>query len=143
MADQLGIRDRYSPTTALLFVRFGQHSNAIQHKRKIAYTIYATHGAGGGRKEGGKINRLADLAQIVDADVYICGHTHLPAIFRCGYYRTSMANSSVQLVSKLFVNTAAALNYGGYGDIQGYKPSAKENPIIYLNGKIHEAKAKV
>ncbi len=144
MADQLGLRDKYSPTTALLFIRFGKHRAADkQHGRKVAYTVYVTHGSGGGRKEGGKINRLADLAQIVDADIYICGHTHLPAIFRCGYYRTSMANSSIQMVSKLFVNTAAALNYGGYGDVQAFKPSAKENPIIYLNGTKHEAMAKV
>lgn len=144
MADQLGLRDKYSPTTALLFIRFGKHrSSDNQHGRKVAYTVYVTHGSGGGRKEGGKINRLADLAQIVDADIYICGHTHLPAIFRCGYYRTSMANSSIQMVSKLFVNTAAALNYGGYGDVQGFKPSAKENPIIYLNGTKHEATARV
>lgn len=143
MADQLGVRDKYSPTTALLFIRFGKHSNKIHHGRKIAYTVYATHGSGGGRKEGGKINRLADLAQIVDADVYICGHTHLPASFRCGYFRTSMANSSVQYVSKLFVNAAAALNYGGYGDVQGYKPAAKENPVIYLDGRTHNASAKI
>lgn len=143
MADQLGIRDRYSPTTALLFIRFGKRQDAAQRHRKMAYTIYATHGSGGGRKEGGKINRLADLSQIVDADVYICGHTHLPAMFRSGFYRTSMANSSVQFVSKLFVNTAAALNYGGYGDIQGYKPAAKENPIIYLDGRKHSATAKL
>lgn len=143
MADQLGIRERYSPTTALLFIRFGQRNDPAHHKRKVAYTVYATHGSGGGRKEGGKINRLADLAQIVDADVYICGHTHLPAIFRCGYFRTSMANSSVQYVSKLFVNAAAALNYGGYGDIQGYKPAAKENPVIYLDGRMHNASAKI
>lgn len=50
---------------------------------------------------------------------------------------------SVQFVSKLFVNTAAALNYGGYGDCQNFKPSAKENPVIYLDGKKHEATAKV
>lgn len=144
MADQLGLRNVYSPTTALLFIRFGQHdTKAHQHKRKIAYTIYATHGSGGGRKEGGKINRLADLAQIVDADVYIMGHTHQPASFRTGYYRTSMANSSVQYVEKLFVNTAAALDYGGYGDVQGYKPSAKTNPIIILDGTTHKARANV
>ena len=143
MADQLGLRDRYSPTTALLFVRFGKSSAQGMHGRKVVYCIYATHGSGGGRKEGGKINRLADLAQIVDADIYICGHTHLPAVFRSGYYRTSMANSSVQFVSKLFVNTAAALNYGGYGDIQGYKPAAKENPIIYLDGTKHGVNAKI
>ena len=143
MADQLGLRDKYSPTTALLFIRFGERANSAHHKRKEAYTVYLTHGSGGGRKEGGKINRLADLAQIVDADIYIMGHTHFPASFRTGYYRTSMANSSVQYVEKLFVNTAAALDYGGYGDCMGFKPAAKTNPIIYLDGTQHKAVANV
>lgn len=138
MCNQLGISDRYSATTALLFIRFGRdksHGKDPKHRdRKLCYTVYLSHGSGGGRKEGGKINRLADLAQIVDADVYICGHTHLPASFRCGYYRVSSMTSSVQFVSKLFVNTSAALNYGGYGDIQGYKPGAKECPIIRMSG---------
>lgn len=143
MADQLGLRDRYSSTTALLFIRFGKRKDKVHHKRKMVYTIYATHGSGGGRKEGGKINRLADYAQIVDADIYVCWHTHLPAIFRCGYFRTSMANSSVKFVSKLFVNGAAALNHGGYGDTQGFKPAAKENPVIYLDGTQQHATAEV
>lgn len=143
MCDQLGIRDKYSPTTALLFVRLGRRAESSHHGRKTAYTVYVTHGSGGGRKEGGKINRLADLAQIVDADVYICGHTHLPAMFRTGFMRPSMANSTVTQVSKVFVNAAAALDYGGYGDVQGYKPAAKENPVIYLDGGRHCVTVKI
>lgn len=133
MCSQLGIPEKYSATTALVFVRFGKRSEKY-HGRPQLYTIYATHGAGGGRKEGGKVNRLADLASIVDADIYIHAHTHLPLVFKNSFYRVSGANSSVALVDKLFVNTSAALNYGGYGDAQGYKPASKEAPVIYLAG---------
>lgn len=135
MCNQLGIGDKYSATTALLFVRFGKDTKN-GHGRKQIYSVYLTHGAGGGsgRKEGGKINRLADLATIVDADVYITAHTHLPATFKTGYFRTSLSNSSVQYVSKLFLNAASALDYGGYGDKQGYKPASKDYPTIILSG---------
>ena len=133
MCGQLGILEKYSPTTALLFVRFGKQTGK-HHGRPQLYTIYATHGSGGGRKEGGKVNRLADLASIVDADIYVHSHTHLPLVFKNSYYRVSGANSSVALVDKLFVNTAAALNYGGYGDTQGFKPASKDSPVIYLCG---------
>lgn len=143
MASQLGLAGKYSETTALLFVRFGSETRRNSEKRKLVYTIYATHGSGGGRREGGKINRLADLAQIVDADVYLCGHTHLPAVFREGYYRTSKINSSAQYVDRLFVNAAAALNYGGYGDKAGFKPASKQSPVIFLNGKRHGMYAKI
>lgn len=135
MCAQLGIPERYSPTTALLFIRLGMNKKL---KRRQYYTCYVTHGAGGGRKEGGKINRLADLSMIVDADIYIHGHTHLPAVFRNSFYRVSGSNSSVALVEKLFVNTAAALNYGGYGDRMGYKPASKRSPVIYLDGTKHD-----
>ena len=140
MSSQLGIPERYSPTTAFLFIRFGESK---KRHRPYLYTIYVTHGSGGGRREGGKVNRLADLASIVDADIYIHGHTHLPLIFRESFFRVSGANSSVALTDKLFINTAAALNYGGYGDKAGFKPASKSSPIIYLSGVKHEMWAKL
>lgn len=133
MCGQLGIADKYSSTTALLFIRFGRNTKA-GHNRRQLYTAYVTHGSGGGKREGGKVNRLADLAAIVDADIYIHAHTHLPVIFKEAYFRVSGSNSSVALVDKLFVNTAAYLNYGGYGDKAGFKPASKTTPVIYLDG---------
>lgn len=140
MCSQLGIIERYSSTTALLFIRFGKGKN---HNRKQLYTAYVTHGSGGGRREGGKVNRLADLAAIVDADIYIHAHTHLPLVFKESFFRVSGSNSSAALVEKLFVNTAASLNYGGYGDKQGYKPASKKSPVIYLHGLKHDMWAKL
>ena len=142
MCGQLGIPERYSPTTALLFIRFGQRSS-LHHNRPQLYTIYVTHGSGGGRREGGKVNRLADLASIVDADIYVHGHTHLPFVFKEGFFRVSGSNSSVALVDKLFVNTAASLNYGGYGDKAGFKPASKTSPVIYLHGHKRDMWAKL
>ncbi len=139
MCGQLGISERYSPTTALLFVRFGKNNKG----RRQLYTIYVTHGSGGGRREGGKVNRLADLACIVDADIFLMGHTHLPVVMKEAFYRVSGANSSVDLVDKLYVNTAASLNHGGYGDKAGFKPASKRSPIIYLNGHKRDMWAKL
>jgi predicted phosphodiesterase len=143
MCSQLGLQDRYSPTTALLFVRFGEQSRRACRNSRQLYTIYVTHGAGGGRKEGGKINRLADLGGIVDADIYVMGHTHMPAILKEGFYRVCSSNSSIALVDKLFVNTAASLDYGGYGDLQGFKPASKQAPVIFLNGHKREMYAQL
>ena len=142
MCSQLGIANRYSPTTALLFIRFGKSQKAMPNRKQL-YTVYVTHGSGGGRREGGKVNRLADMASIVDADIYIHAHTHLPLVFKESFFRTSAGNSSVALVEKLFVNTAASLNYGGYGDRMGYKPASKKSPVIYLHGLKHDMWAKL
>ena len=142
MCSQLGMPEKYSPTTALLFIRFGKSQKRMPNRRQL-YTAYVTHGSGGGRKEGGKVNRLADLASIVDADIYIHAHTHLPLVFKESFFRTSTGNSSVALVDKLFVNTAASLNYGGYGDKAGFKPASKRSPVIYLDGLKHDMWAKL
>lgn len=142
MCAQLRITEKYSPTTALLFIRFGKSSGRT-HGRPQRYTAYVTHGSGGGKKEGGKVNRLADLASIVDADIYIHAHTHLPLVFKESFFRVCESNSSVSMVDKLFVNTAASLDYGGYGDRAGFKPASKRSPVIYLDGLKHDMWAKL
>ena len=142
IASQLGLQDIYTPTSAVLFVRFGKGSSHI-HGRKICYTVYTLHGSGGGRKEGAKAIRLADMASIIDADIYIHSHTHLPMIMKQAYHRIDVTNSSVALVDKLFVNTAANLNYGGYGEAGEFKPSSKETPVIYLCGTKKKFTAKL
>ena len=134
MCQQLGIGDLYCPTAALLFIRFGKWVGAGHHAEPVRYAIYVTHGSGGGRMEGGKVNRLLQLANIVDADVYIHSHTHMPAIVKTAYYRTSLNNSTVAKVDKLFVNTAATLDYGGYGELASFKPASTDTPLIRLDG---------
>lgn len=141
MCKQLGIEDRYSPTTALLFIRFGKQ-NGDSHFRKVLYTIYVSHGSGGGRKEGGKIQRLVDLSTIVDADIFVCGHTHLPAVLKDSFARPHQSTTSVTYCTRLYVNTSAKLNYdNGYGEAGGFKPPCTDTPVIYLNGTKKEMRA--
>ena len=139
-AKQLGLAERYSKTGAIIFLRIGQGNKKI-HNRPICYIIYCTHGSGGGRKEGAKAIRLADMANIIDADIYIHSHTHLPMIMKEAHYRTDALNSTFQIVNKLFVNTSAMLNYGGYGEEKEFKPNSKDCPTIYLNGTKKEFRA--
>lgn len=139
MATQLGLADKYTPTSAVIFIRLGED----RHRgRKFRYTLYVLHGSGGGRKEGGKANRLAEMASIIDTDIYIHSHTHLPMVMKQAYHRIDTSNSAVARVDKLFVNTAANLEYGGYSVSSEFKPSSKDTPIIYLSGtkKYFEAK---
>lgn len=135
---ELGVEKRYSPEGVLCFLRFGQKT-PHEHGRgkrcgKLLYVIYATHGTGGGRKEGAKAIRLADMANIVDADIYIHSHTHLPMSLRQAYHRVDTRNHVVIKVDKLFVNDAASLKYGGYGQAGEFKPSSMCSPVIHLGG---------
>ena len=140
LATQLGLSDKYTSTSAALFIRLGK--DRCNHNRKFRYTLYVLHGNGGGRKEGAKAIRLADMACIIDADIYIHSHTHLPMIMKQGYHRVDSCNSTVTFVDKLFVNTAGNLTYGGYGEAGAFKPMSTDTPVIYLSGtkKYFEAK---
>lgn len=142
VAKQLNLEDKYCREGGILFLRFGK-MDKTHHCRKQGYAIYISHGTGGGKRAGSKVNRLEDLAGIVDADVYIHGHTHLPLIFKQGFYRLNWQNSCVTLGDKMFVNCSAQLNYGGYGQTEGYKPASKSAPVIYLNGCRREMVAKL
>lgn len=149
LARQLGLFDRYTSTSAVLFIRFGEVANGNKETngsgkvRKICYTMYVLHGSGGGRKEGAKAIRLADMASIIDTDIYIHSHTHLPMVMREGFHRIDLRNNAVAMIDKLFVNTAANLKYGGYGEAGEFKPSSTETPIIYLDGTKKDFKAKL
>lgn len=141
-ARELGVESRYSKTGALLFLKFGCKS-VNNHGDKLLYSIYCNHGSGGGRKEGAKAIRLADMACIVDADIYLHSHTHLPMIMKQGFYRTDLRHFSCSNVTKLFVNTASALTYGGYGETFEYKPNSMDTPTIYINGQRREFRAEL
>ena len=137
---ELGIVDRYAPEGVLIFLRFGMRAAHAQHHKEGRnprqwYTIYATHGSGGGRKEGAKAIRLADMAAVVDADIYVHSHTHLPMIMKQSFFRADASNCCAKPVEKLFVNTGAALGYGGYGQAQEFKPASFSTPVIHLAAK--------
>lgn len=136
LCKQLGIGDRYSNASSLIFVRFGklERRGGGNHGRPSCYTIFCEHGSGGGRTEGTKINRLVQMASIIDADVYVHSHTHTPIVTKNAYFRVSAANSSIRKVDRLFVNTSSLLEYGGYGELQGFKPNSLDTPIIHLSG---------
>lgn len=142
IAMQLGLADVYAPAAALIFLRFGKQS-LKRDGRPMWYTVFVNHGSGGGRKEGSKAIRLADMASVMDADIYIHSHTHLPMVMKQGFFRVDPRSSTIANVTKLFVNTAANLDYGGYGEAAEFKPNSKDTPVIYLNGYKREMIAKL
>ena len=74
IARELGLEERYANGWWYLFLTFGKDSRG----RPLTYGITGIHGYGGGRRSGGKINRLEDMTQVTLADLYIMSHTHKP-----------------------------------------------------------------
>jgi len=125
LARELGIEHLYDPTGNVIFINFGKTPTC---RSGFTFTIYQVHGTGGGRTVGSKMNNLHRMAGVINADVYVHGHTHMPAIFKENYCLTDTRSKSVRETERLFVNSNAYQAYGGYGQEKIYTP-ANRNPI--------------
>src|SRR5690606_4683548 len=96
LAGSLGIRDRHLPNGVLLKLCFGMHRN----QQRAVYTIYHTHGRGGGALQGGKVLRMARMANVVLADIYISSHTHFKVVFKESIDVPDLYNNNVRLVEQ-------------------------------------------
>lgn len=67
---RLGGSARYLGGEGFIRVRSGK-TGALRTTR-----VYATHGSGGGKKPGSKVNTMQGYYEWVDADVVIAGHVH-------------------------------------------------------------------
>lgn len=70
LSRELGIR--YLGQEAMIRLRFSRPKSLGCN----SYLIFATHGSGGGRKPGAKINRITELSNFIDADIFLMGHVH-------------------------------------------------------------------
>lgn len=129
LASEIGCKHLYCPEAALVYIRTGKNPNG----GKLVYSMYINHGhGGGGRRAGSKVNSLQDLGYVIDADIIIAGHTHMPATFRQSSIRCVPQSFTAEYHEQVFVNVASALKYGGYGKRGGYQPPSNRYPVIEL-----------
>ena len=133
-AYRLGKQDYYSPISNLIFLNWGDtNRNAGRKPSPNCTTIYMTHGSGGGRTVGAKANQVARLANMIEADIYIHGHTHSPIIFKENYIKVDKANKGTKEVSRLFVNTNSTEGFGNYGERFKLSPTNRDFIVVELN----------
>ena len=131
VAKQLQIEQVYSPSWWYLYLSFGKDKRG----RKVNYTLTGYHGSGGGRKSGGKINRLEEMSQVVIADIYLMGHVHKPiatkGVIYTPYYqsRTLSKQEMYYLISNSFVDYQ-----GSYAEKMGMIPSNNGITEAILDG---------
>lgn len=128
LADSLGLAHLHYPEGVTLKVTFGRKRN----QKRAAFTVYHTHGRGGGALQGGKVLRMARMSNVILADVYVSSHTHFKVVFKESVWVPDLHNNKVRLMEQTFVNSSALLNWGGYAQVAGYKPSALGSPHITL-----------
>lgn len=135
----LNILPRYDRDGCYIFLTTGKASGKNSKKpHNQVYGIYHTHGTGGGKRAGATANQMEDMTNVVDADLYIRGHSHRPMSFPLDYFRSNFTNHKIVKVTKYMVTTNAFLGYGGYGEQKGYRPTSIVVPEIHL--KAHSRK---
>lgn len=131
---RLGIEERYRESACFVMLRIGDREKKTPSRRRPAYNIVVSHGAGGGARIGSGLNRVERFAQAIDgADIIITGHTHKPADFPAGKLQFDSQNK--QIIQKQFVCVTATswLNYGGYPIGKMLPPSAYAEQEIILS----------
>lgn len=132
VARQLHIEDRYADGWWYLYLRFGEKESG--RRAPMCYQITGYHGSGGGRKPGGKVNRLTEMSQTVIADLYIMSHTHLPLSTKSTIYIPDYANNALTKKQMHFLMTNSFLDYGGYGETLGFTPTDNTPTEAKLDG---------
>lgn len=153
---ELGIEDCYDYAGVVIFVRFGKKKRSFNYRTRkdgtkplnrargtncgsITYSMYITHGDGGcGRTVGGKMNALSRRGDMIDTDIVVMGHTHLPATFRECSWKTDNIHKCITQHEQVFVNASATLDHEEYAEIYGMAPSSKRSPVIGLRGDKYE-----
>lgn len=136
-ANELGLANCYDYAACLLFLRFGiaRIRSDKSNNRQMCYTMYLTHGDGNsGRTVGGKANGLQRRGAIVNSDIVITGHTHLPLTFRDSFFEINYGTSAVVKKEQVFVNASSCLDYEEYAELYGMRPASKRSPVISLSG---------
>ena len=124
IAESLGVP--YNEDHNLLKVCVGKRPNG----KKQVYTVYITHGSGGGKKPGSALNNIEELSKNILADVYIMSHVHKRIGHRAVFQEPDLRNGNIIYREQLYVISAGWLDYGGYPVQKMMRPQVRgANPV--------------
>lgn len=110
---------------------------------QMNYTMYTTHGSGGGSTKGAKANKIYSMRDICLADIYVMGHIHDIIAFPDLYYVPDTRHNRIVEQTRYFCSSGSSLNWGGYAERLMLKPSKTGFPIIELDGTRKDCSIKI
>ncbi len=138
LTDKLGI-ENYSEEAMALKINFGKDK---RHCKEVSYTIYITHGCGGGKRPGSSLNNIELLAMgIENVDIVIIGHVHKRIGYKFSVQSFDNYNNLVTQKEKLCVVSSAWQEYGGYAARKMLTPGVRGVEPIILDGREKRMKA--
>lgn len=137
IADTLDLE--YSEYDAFMKIKFGKMKG--REGQKVCYTVFATHGYGGGRLPGSSLNNIEKLTLNCFADVYIMNHVHKKMSYKANYRMPDLYNNVVRDVEMLYVISSSFQDYDGYAKRKQLRPSSLGVVPIILDGREKKATA--
>jgi len=125
----------YKPDGGMLGIRLARNNLGA------LFWLYATHGWGGARTVGAKMNKIEDLAGVANVDIIVLSHDHTQAIHRLNVLDPPRSRVSISkpchwnIQRKILINTGGFVQYSGYIQRKGYKPQDLGTPRIRLELK--------
>lgn len=130
---KLNIENLYRRNAAFVKIQIGDVKGAGQ--RNPTYTLFVTHGSGGGTTPGAGANKQHKVQAIYEGiDVFIQGHTHKAINFFPQRITYDKHNNKVTRRTVVCVTVPSFLDYGGYAMRFGLAPFANVASTIKLCG---------
>lgn len=98
----------------------------------VEYTLYLRHGTGNGQS----LVTLSKGSLVIDADIYVTGHTHRQALTADDYFKRE--GDRVVRAKRYYISSGSFLGYEKYAAQRGYPPSTIGAPRIRLDGTRHD-----
>ena len=141
LCDDLGVP--YAGFSAVMRYRLGHNPRKVKGEvydsTRINYTLYCHHTTGGGATPGGKLNRVAKLAEIFEgADALIGAHNHMESgtpIDRWRLHTDSSGEARLKSDKVFLVDSGSFLGWeGSYAEEKALPPTHCGCPRIRLDG---------
>jgi len=106
-----------------------------RNNKPFIYTIYHTHGRGGGSSKGSKLNKGNKYGNIIISDVLIMSHVHDWTDSSQVFFIPDMYNKNILVKQQYCVITPGWMEYGDYALARGLPPATFEVIEITFYGK--------
>jgi len=122
---------------AYLFLNVGESrgNKRMDKRRPISYSAFLHHIIGGGRTQGGKVNRIMSLKGMALADIYFGAHVHSKIALKEKYIYPDMHNKKLIEQQECFVATGSYMGYASYSLKGMYIKPATGSTRVRLNGE--------
>ena len=136
VAAGLYLEDIYRDGMAFIKLTIGSREKA----KTNCYTIFATHGSGGGAMTGAYVNKCERFAKNFDGvDIFFFGHSHKPFITKPNKIIVDANREVVKQRNTIVTTGASWMAYVGYPVQKMLDPSHQADPdrpmVVILSGK--------